>query len=148
MEEAAKSEEERWTTMMDNIDLLFSKVQQIDRNQQKFEGKFDMTTKVIEQMLKDQQLMSKQIELTGQVVAQLRLDRMHTEDDTPPSPTDSETTNDNPFFSHKSTADLKKQFRPGEHSRNNNKGYGGTKGFLPKMNFPRFSGKKPCYLER
>lgn len=58
-------DDERWNSITDNLDLLFAKVGEIERNQQKSEVKFDMSTKVVEQMLKDQQLMAKQIENTG-----------------------------------------------------------------------------------
>lgn len=40
---------------MENLDLLFAKVSDMDKNQQKLEASFDMSTRVVEQMLRDQQ---------------------------------------------------------------------------------------------
>lgn len=48
-----------------DLDLLFSKVGEIDQFQQKMDNQFDATTQVMEQMLGDHQLLSKQIEATG-----------------------------------------------------------------------------------
>lgn len=97
MEGVTRKDEECWEAMMENIDLLFAKVSTIGKYQQKMEATFEMSTKVVEKMLKDQQAMAKQIERTAQAVAQLILQQRRTREESPPSPTSSEATVDNPF---------------------------------------------------
>lgn len=97
MDEQAGKDVARWDTVMGSLDLLFAKVGAIDENQQKMEAKFDLSTGVIEQMIKDQQLMAKQIEAIGQAVAHLTLNQHRRRDPSPPSPTSSEATMENPF---------------------------------------------------
>jgi hypothetical protein len=50
MDEQAQVVEDRWTAIHDSLELLFSKVEEIDSNQHKVEGKFDVSNKIIEQM--------------------------------------------------------------------------------------------------
>lgn len=59
MDAREKKEDERWGEVMENFDLMFSKVAEIDKNQQKSDTWFDMSTQVIEQLLKDQKLIHK-----------------------------------------------------------------------------------------
>jgi hypothetical protein len=49
---------ERWDSINENFDLLFSKVEEVDRNQQKLEAKFDVSTIVMEQMIRDQETLA------------------------------------------------------------------------------------------
>lgn len=55
METRNTKEDKRWESIMENLDLLFAKVSDMDKNQQKLEASFDMSTRVVEQMLRDQQ---------------------------------------------------------------------------------------------
>lgn len=98
MEEQEGKDEDRWNTVLGSLDLLFAKVGAINENQQKMEAKFDLSTGVIEQMTKDQLLMEKQIEATGQALAHLTLNQHRHRDPSPTSPTSSEATVDNPFY--------------------------------------------------
>lgn len=50
MEERGRQDDEHWEHVMENLDLLFSKVVEIDTNQQKMNTKFDMSTKVMEEV--------------------------------------------------------------------------------------------------
>jgi hypothetical protein len=117
-------------------------VEEIDMNQQRGDVKFDMSAKVIEQMQKDQQLMAKQMENTGNALAQLRIDVMRASENQPPSPADSENTFDNLFANTRPAPSGPS--RPHHHEQHNGQGAGNrgsNRGFLPKMNFPRFNGK-------
>lgn len=61
---------------MENLDLLFTKVAEIDKNQNKMDTRFDVSARVMEQMLLDQQTLAKQLEATGQALAKLTLNQM------------------------------------------------------------------------
>jgi hypothetical protein len=58
MDEQANLDMERWDSINENFDLLFSKVEEVDRNQQKLEAKFDVSTIVMEQMIRDQETLA------------------------------------------------------------------------------------------
>jgi hypothetical protein len=136
MDEQAQVAEDRWTAIHDSLELLFSKVEEIDSNQHKVEGKFDVSNKIIEQMLKDQTLMAKQIESTGQTVAQLRMDFLHAEENQSPSPTDSDTTIDNPFYTRPKVAASAPKGRSAATFRNTHTtDRANHKGFMPKNEF-------------
>lgn len=87
MDEVSKISDKHWDQVMENLDLLFAKVGEIDRNQQKMDARVDISTKVTEQILKDQQLLAKQMELTGQAVSKLSLDQMEHQQKQPEIPT-------------------------------------------------------------
>jgi hypothetical protein len=88
--------------------------------------------------------MAKQIESTGQAVAQLRMDFLHAAENQPPSPTDSDTTIDSPFYTRPKVAASAPKGRPAATFRNaHTTDRANHKGFIPKMNFPKFSGKEP-----
>lgn len=97
MDKKAQRDDDRWTEVMEHLDLLFARVGDIDRNQQKIESHMNMSNKVVEQMLQDQQMMVKQIEATGKAVAQLTLNQKPPRQDRPSSPTSSETSKDLAF---------------------------------------------------
>jgi hypothetical protein len=61
--------------MEESIDLLFSKVGEMDKKQQQMGNQIDVSAQIMERMLKDQALLAKQIEVTGQAVAKLTLDQ-------------------------------------------------------------------------
>lgn len=92
MEEREKRDDERWEHVMENLDLLFSKVGEIAQNQQKGDTRYDATAQVIEQILKDQQRLAKQIEANGQAVARLTLESKEKHNRRPSSPTSSDTS--------------------------------------------------------
>jgi hypothetical protein len=106
MDEHAKLDEDRWNSITDNLDLLFAKVEEIDRNQHRGDVKFDMSAKVVEQLLKDEQMMAKHIENTGKAVAQLRMDFLNVVNDQPSSSTESDTATKNPFVKSNPSVDV------------------------------------------
>lgn len=89
MEQRAQHEDEKWSEVIGQLDLLFAKVGNIENHQHKFEARFDMSNGVLEQMLRDQQKLAKQMEITGQPVEQLTLNQMDSRH-VPTSPTHSE----------------------------------------------------------
>lgn len=58
MDEATRRDDDRWTEVMEHLDLLFARVGDIDKNQQKLDAQVGMTNKVVEQMLLDQQMLA------------------------------------------------------------------------------------------
>jgi hypothetical protein len=133
----------KWT-----LDLLFNRVDSINKKQEKMEAKMDMSTKVLDQMIKDEEKLSKQIAETGHVVAQLRMKEREMEE--PPSPTFSELKNDNPFYDRrmppKSGAWHKKNNPVPPRSTMGDKEH--HRGFTLKMSFPRFDGSIHAYGRR
>lgn len=75
MESAEQKDATRWWQMTDNIDLLFTRVSEISRVQEKMHVNQELGVKAMEQELKDQAILSKQIEATSKAVAKLTLDR-------------------------------------------------------------------------
>lgn len=143
MDDANTKDEERWATVMENLDLLFTKVGEVDKNQQRVEATIDMSTKVIEKMLRDQQLMAKQMEATGQAVAQLTLQHMRARDEQPVSPTFSKATVDNPF--HRARPPDPRAPRGGAgRPPPPHRDHHGIRGFQRKISCPRFEGQNPC----
>ena len=53
---------------MESVDLLFSKVAEIDRSQLQINTNFDLSAPVMERVLQDQQTLAKQMEITCQAV--------------------------------------------------------------------------------
>lgn len=141
MEEDRK-DDEKWVEVMEHLDLLFSRVGDIDNNQQKLEAQAGITTKVIEQMLQDQQMMAKQIEAMGKAVAQLTLNQ----NNRPPSPASSDTSEDLRFAQHharnhtygaqKRGPRVQTQFQSEDRQQ--------SRGYTPKINFPQFDGTDLC----
>jgi hypothetical protein len=132
------AEDERWDRVMENMDILFGKMSEIEVKQQKLDTKVEMSTKVLEQMLEDQQLKTKKSEVTGQVLARLTINQMNSKQDAPPSPPSSDTSFENDFHQYNQC-----------HQRNEGKSKGGyhppkkhgedkfsIKHMVPKMTFP------------
>jgi hypothetical protein len=131
--------------MMESIDLLFTKVTDMESHQNKMDAKMDMSNKVLEQMIKDQEKLSTQIAATGQAVADLRM--KHRDMEGPSSPTFSDYKDSNPFQGNKSSQTAGgKQPKPPyglpKHSTSDRQSH--LRGFTPKMSFPKFSGTNPC----
>jgi uncharacterized membrane-anchored protein YhcB (DUF1043 family) len=97
MDDQANLDKERWESIHENFDLLFAKVEEVDRMQHKLEAKVDISASVLDQMIKDQQTLAKQIETTGQAVAQLTIQQMRTEEEIQGSTASSETSTIPPF---------------------------------------------------
>ena len=76
MEERARVDEEHWDSVLESLDLLFTKVAVVENRQQRMETQIDVSTKLLEQMLLDQQTLAKQMETTGNAVAQLTMNQM------------------------------------------------------------------------
>ena len=71
MDAFSQCEDDRWSRMTESIDLLFSRVADIDRTQQHMSSQLDLSTKVMDQVLQDQHTLAKQMEVTSTVVARL-----------------------------------------------------------------------------
>jgi len=65
-----------WDSVLESLDLLFTKVAVVENRQQRMETQIDVSTKLLEQMLLDQQTLAKQMETTGNAVAQLTMNQM------------------------------------------------------------------------
>jgi len=145
MDDQANLDKERWESIHENFDLLFAKVEEVDRMQHKLEAKVDISASVLDQMIKDQQTLAKQIETTGQAVAQLTIKQMRTEEEIQGSTASSETSTIPPFRPRRQgTSRGGQQGRnPFAHNRDHQPDRSLPKGFAPKMNFPRFNGKNP-----
>lgn len=131
---------------MENLDLLFAKVGEIDKGQQKLEAKVGVSAQVMEQMLKDQQLLAKQMELTGQAVAQLTLSQKDSHPAPPPSPTssvDMAETSFRPRHGHQEGLNYHHQRNPFAGGRFREEQRPHQRSFVPKLTCPRFDGKHP-----
>lgn len=83
---------------MDNLDLLFTQVGEMNTNQQKMQEQVTMNTKVVEQMLQDQQTLTKKIQANGKAITNLTLNQARQRNKQPGSPTSSDTfVEENPF---------------------------------------------------
>ena len=51
MDAFSQREDDRWSRMTESIDLLFSRVADIDRTQQHMASQLDLSTKVMDQVL-------------------------------------------------------------------------------------------------
>ena len=59
MEERAQAEDAHWDSVMESLDLLFTKVATMENRQQRVETQLDVSARVMEQMLLDQQTLAK-----------------------------------------------------------------------------------------
>lgn len=148
MENKAHQDDERWEQVTENVDLLFASMGEVKKSHTKLETKLDMTTKVMEQMMKDQQHIAKTLELTGQAVAQLTLKKPREKQEEPQSPTDSDTTIDEPFRGQrKRFGGAVPRTAPSTFYQHQHKDPGGWSNMhhthWPKMQFPRFDGNNP-----
>ena len=76
MEERAQAEDAHWDSVMESLDLLFTKVATMENRQQRVETQLEVSARVMEQVLLDQQTLAKQLESTGNAVAQLTINQM------------------------------------------------------------------------
>ena len=73
MEERAQAEDAHWDSVMESLDLLFTKVATMENRQQRVETQLEVSARVMEQVLLDQQTLAKQLESIGNAVAQLTI---------------------------------------------------------------------------
>lgn len=128
---------------MQNLDLLFTKVAEIDRNQMKMDTRCDVSAKVMEQILLDQQTLAKQLEATSQAVAKLTLNQMDRKLKEPASPTSSDSSPESKFqqYSGRERQHHRTQF---QQSKKEFGDHFNLKNMVPKMSFPKFEGDNPC----
>ena len=86
-----------WDSVLESLDLLFTKVAVVENRQQRMETQMDLSTKLLEQMLLDQQILAKQMKTTGNAVAQLTINQMRHRQDRLPSPASSDSTEEMGF---------------------------------------------------
>jgi len=86
-----------WDSVLESLDLLFTKVAVVENRQQRMETQMDVSTKLLEQMLLDQQILAKQMKTTGNAVAQLTINQMRHRQDRLPSPASSDSTEEMGF---------------------------------------------------
>lgn len=136
-------EEERWDTVMESLDLVFAKLGDLSKGQQKMEVQYEVNGQVISQMIKDQQLLAKQLESTGQAVAQLSGKQNMATPEPQPSPEVQEKG--------ESSSRLRTGNLGGVHQQRNSFNFdsgGGDsrhnqRSFVPKLSCPRLSGSNP-----
>lgn len=75
MAEASRKEDEHWERVMQSLDLLFARVDDIDKVQQRIQVIQELGARTMEQVIKDQTMLARQMETTGKAVAQLTMDR-------------------------------------------------------------------------
>ena len=97
MEERAQAEDAHWDSVMESLDLLFTKVATMENRQQRVETQLEVSARVMEQVLLDQQTLAKQLESTGNAVAQLTINQMRSRQDRSPSPASSDSTDEIAF---------------------------------------------------
>ena len=86
-----------WDSVLESLDLLFTKVAVVENRQQRMETQMDLSTKLLEQMLLNQQILAKQMKTTGNAVAQLTINQMRHRQDRLPSPASSDSTEEMGF---------------------------------------------------
>lgn len=62
--------------LMESVDLLFSKMEDLTITQQQMQVKLDINSKAVDLSMREQQLMAQQLEAIGQAVAKLTLEHM------------------------------------------------------------------------
>ena len=87
MDARFQQDDEHWTQVSENFDLLFARVESLGVNQARLESQMNLGNQVMEQILKDQQTLAKQIEVTGDAVARLTLNRQFVPESEEPPPT-------------------------------------------------------------
>jgi hypothetical protein len=134
-----QQEKSRWETMEESIDLLFSKVGEIDKTQQQMSNQIDISAQILVSVVKDQVMLAGQLDATGQAVARLTLDRPPVEEVPRPTRPSVRMPQMGELSSHEDT--YGHPHHPGAQG-----GRAGNNLFqqhLPKMSFPRFNGENP-----
>ena len=136
MESFSQREDSHWDQMTESIDLLFSRVGNIERVQSQMSAQIDLSAQIMDQVLRDQITLAKQLETTGQTVSRLT-QRFPTTDSGPTRPPFQSSMNASgsgePPFPHSS---------PGYHGSGRDSS-ALPRHSVPKMAFPRFTGENP-----
>ena len=147
MDARFQQDDEHWTQVNENFDLLFARVESLGVNQARLESQMNLGNQVMEQILKDQQTLAKQIEVTGDAVARLTLNRQFVPESEEPPPTPTHPQGSPPRSFH--------QYRPPPHGisarapphgnrfRREPLGFSGHRHVTPKMACPTFDGSNP-----
>jgi len=130
MDAFSQREDDRWSRMTESIDLLFSRVADIDRTQQHMASQLDLSTKVMDQVLQDQHTLAKQMEVTSTVVA--RLAEHHHHQSSAPGRSDPSASQEVPHTRTMHT-----------NHRHQGESSGSSRPYVPKMSFPLFTGEHP-----
>jgi uncharacterized protein YoxC len=80
MAEEADKENTKLDQILESLDLLFERVQDVGVQQQQMKQQLEMTTSTVNQHAAEQQLMAKQLAETGRAVAQLTINQLRFED--------------------------------------------------------------------
>lgn len=141
MEDAEKQADERWKSVQESLDLLFTQVGALGDSQQQIAAQLELTAKAVNQNTQDQLLLSKQLKATGDAVASLTMWRMKLEAGSQSDSPRSDVEVLNPFSSsapgasgHRATTSQTRQNREQVQHHHS---------YLPKMSFPRFDGTDP-----
>jgi len=136
MESFSQREDSHWDQMTESIDMLFSRVSNIERVQSQMSAQIDLSAQIMDQVLRDQITLAKQLETTGQTVSRLT-QRFPTTDSGPTRPPFQSSMNASgsgePPFPHSS---------PGYHGSGRDSS-ALPRHSVPKMAFPRFTGENP-----
>lgn len=122
------------------MDLLFAKVGDVDKHQQKLEAQFEMPNSVMAQMLRDQEKLAKQMEAIGQAIAHLSLQQQETHREPPPSPMHSD---DEGEFSGNARRPFQQQRNTFPYGRGGSDNRNSNRNFVPKLTCPKFDGANP-----
>ncbi|WVZ98670.1 hypothetical protein U9M48_044077 [Paspalum notatum var. saurae] len=143
-----------WEQLMENFDLLFSRVNDIGINQQQLRAQIDFNARTVDQYAQEQKLIAQQVKATGQAVAQLTMAQFDNDNSSVNSSHSSlkQAEEVNPFHS-KGKGKSSKQHPPKEtksHHRNReyfdhqySRSHQVPRHTLPKMQFPIFDGSHP-----
>lgn len=136
---------------MQSLDLLFARVDDIDKTQHRIQLTQELGAKAMEQVIQDQTLLAKQLEATGQAVAKLTLEGFANER----SDGFSEDSHDSqvpPHRRHDSRPHRPPPHRDGRHQHRANHEPNEAHGEVhqweprysaPKLTFPSFEGVDP-----
>jgi uncharacterized phage infection (PIP) family protein YhgE len=80
MAEEADKENTKLDQILESLDLLFERVQDVGVQQQQMKQQLEMTTSTVNQHAAEQQLMAKQLAETDRAVAQLTINQLRFED--------------------------------------------------------------------
>lgn len=137
-------DDDRWTQVVENMDLFFAQVGEISSSQRKMAAQFSINTQVIEQMLADQQTLAKRLDATEKAVAKLSMDKASLRDGRPGSPAGSDVQPESSAPRRSSTSGDPQSHRHGFQSyRNQQEVFGPSRNAIPKLSCPRFDGTHP-----
>lgn len=80
MAEGATKADAKLDRLMQSVDLLFSKIEDLHITQQQMQVKLDVNSKAVDLSMREQQVLAQQLEATGQAVAKLTVDQLRKDD--------------------------------------------------------------------